>query len=136
METILNLLSKFYDNITLYTLSLLAILAPIKATLLVVGFLIIVDLITGILKAKKEKKDISSARLRDSISKMLIYHTAVISGYVVQTWMLPEIAIVKIVSGLIGAVELKSIYENLNVLHGSDIFKVLLDKLGSINKKS
>jgi hypothetical protein len=41
----------------------------------------------------------------------------------------------KLVSGIIGVVELKSLMENLNTIHGSDLFKSVIEKLGSINDK-
>ena len=45
------------------------------------------------------------------------------------------VPISKIAGGLIGLVESKSIMENLNEIHGSDIFKSLIKKLGSDNDK-
>ena len=115
-------------------ISICAVLAPIKAVLLVTGFLIFADLISGILAAKKRGEPISSAGLRRTISKVLVYNLAVISGFLVETYMVSGLLPVsKLISGVIALVELKSILENLNTINGTDIFKTVLDSLGSKN---
>lgn len=117
--------------------SLVAVLAPIKAVLLVSGFLIFADLISGILAARKRGENISSAGLRRTLSKMLIYNLAVISGFLVETYMVSELLpISKLIAGTISLVELKSILENLNTINGTDIFKTVLNSLGSKNDGS
>lgn len=113
---------------------LLVILAPIQATMITVGFLIFLDTGTGIWAAFKRQEKITSAALRRTISKMIIYQLAVISGYLVETYlMMGLIPVAKVVAGYIGLVELKSILENGNVILGTDIFKLLIRKLGSKN---
>lgn len=113
-----------------------AVLAPIKMLMISVGFLIIADLITGIWAAKKRSESIKSAAMRRTISKILIYQLAVISGFLVEKYMLEElIPISKIVASVIGLVELKSILENSNYILGYDIFKSVINRLGSENDK-
>jgi hypothetical protein len=115
-------------------LAALAVLAPIKALLISVGFLIIADLITGIWAAVKQKKAITSAAMRRTISKMVIYNLAVISGFLVESYMLEYLLPVsKIVASVIGLVELKSILENANKILGQDLFKTVISRLGSEN---
>jgi len=118
-------------------LSIFAVLAPIKAILIVTGFLIIADLISGLLAAKKRGETINSAGLRRTVTKMMVYNLAVISGFLVEKYMISDIfPISKLISGVIAIVELKSILENLNKINGTDIFKTIIEKLGSINDKS
>jgi len=120
-----------------YLISLLAIFAPIKGILLVTGFLIAADLISGIIAAKKRGEAISSAGLRRTISKILVYNLAVISGFLVETYMISDLLpISKLISGVIAMVELKSILENLNSINGTDIFKTVLNSLGSKNAEA
>jgi phage-related holin len=115
-------------------LSILAVFAPIKSILIVTGFLIITDLISGILAAKKRGETISSSGLRRTVTKMLVYNLAVISGFLVEKYMISDIlAISKLIAGVISIVELKSILENLNTINGSSIFKGIIEKLGSSN---
>jgi phage-related holin len=115
---------------------LLAVFAPIKAMIIVTVVLVIADLITGVLAARKKGQAITSAGLRRTVTKIGVYFTAICLSFLVEIFMIESILpISKIISGLIGVVELKSLMENLNYIHGSDIFKTIIDKLGSINDK-
>lgn len=123
---------KFLQSILV---SLVAVFAPIKAILLVTIFLIIADLISGIMAASKRGEKISSAGLRRTISKFLVYNLAVISGFLVEQYMVANLfPISKLIAGVIAMVELKSILENLNSINGTDIFKTILSNLGSQNE--
>lgn len=116
--------------------ALAAVFAPIKAIIIVTGVLVFADLLTGILAARKKGQQITSAGLRRTVTKTTVYLSAVCLGFLVEKFMIDSILpISKIVSGIIGMVELKSLMENLNIIYGSDIFKTVIDKLGSINDK-
>lgn len=115
-------------------IAILAVFAPIKAVLLVTGFVIFVDLITGIMAARKRGEKITSAALRRTISKMVIYQTAILSGFLIETYLTGDLApITKIVASVIGVTEGISIFENLNTLSNNKLFSDLLKKLGSKN---
>lgn len=117
-------------------LASLAALAPIHAIMISVGFLIVADLVTGIWAAKKRGEKISSAAMRRTISKIVIYQLAVISGFLLEKYLLSDLLPVsKIVAGVIGLVEFKSMLENSGSIVGGDIFKMILAKLGSENDK-
>jgi len=122
-------------NSLLKILALIAlILAPIKAALLTVGFLIFLDLVTGIWAALKRAESLQSAALRRTVSKMIIYQMAVISAFLIEHYILAEtLPMTKVVAGFIALVELKSILENSNTILGTDVFKLLIKKLGSKN---
>lgn len=112
----------------------IATLAPIQMILISVIILIFADLFTGILAARKRKEKISSAAMRRTISKILIYNTAVITGFLLEQYLLASlIPVSKLVAGVIGLVEFKSILENSNSVLGQDIFQTVLLKLGSEN---
>lgn len=115
-------------------LALAGVLAPAKALLISVGFLIMADLVTGVWAAIKRKEKIKSSALRRTLSKIVIYQIAVISGFLVETYMLEAIfPVSKVVASVIGLVELKSILENANSILGQDLFKTVLARLGSEN---
>jgi Bacteriophage holin family len=115
-------------------LASLAALAPIQAVLVTVGILIIADLFTGMLAAIKRGEKISSAAMRRTISKMFVYQLAVICGFLLETYLMSSVLpVAKIVAGVIGMVEFKSILENSNTIMGGDVFKIILSKLGSDN---
>lgn len=125
-----SLINLIYKVITL----IIVVLAPIEAVMATVGFLIFVDLISGMWAAHKRKEPITSAALRRTISKMIIYQIAVISGFLIETYLVGgSLPISKVVAGFIGIVEFKSILENGNTILGTDVFKLLIQKLGSKN---
>jgi hypothetical protein len=116
------------------SIAVMAALAPIKPVMITVGILILSDLITGIWAAKKRGETITSAALGRTVSKMVVYQTAVVTGFLLQKYLLADaIPIVNIVGGIIGMVEFKSFIENANTIIEGDIFKEILKKLGSKN---
>jgi len=115
-------------------IAVLAVFTPIKAVIIVTGVLVVADLITGVLAARKRGDKITSAGLGRTVTKTTVYLTAVCLGFLVEKYMIDSILpISKLVSGIIGVVELKSLMENLNSIHGSDLFKSIIEKLGSVN---
>jgi len=113
---------------------LLVFIAPIKSIMWAVGFLVIVDLITGIWAAKKRGEKITSNGLRNTASKTLAYLLLVFTSHVVQSILVPEIPLVKVVSALIGVTEVKSFFENIEHITGLDVWSEVLKKLHG-NKK-
>ncbi len=112
----------------------LAILAPLYATMATVGFLVFMDLLSGVWAAYKRNESITSAGLRRTVSKTIIYLGATICGFLVERYMTgASVPVTKIVAGFIGLTELKSILENSNAILGVDLFKALIQKLGSDN---
>lgn len=119
-----------------FLLSMLSVFAPIQAILCAVVFLIFVDLITGIVAAKKRGETIKSSAMRRTVSKILIYELAIMAGFICETYLIGGmIPISKLVAGVIGMVEIKSIFENCDVINGEPILKKLIEKLGSDNDK-
>lgn len=114
----------------------LSIFAPIKTMLIACGALIVADMLTGMVAARKRKEEIKSAEMRRSVTKMFVYQIAIMSAFVLETYMLEGLLPVsKIVAGVIGMVEFKSILENASTIAGQDILKLVMDKLGSKNAK-
>jgi phage-related holin len=116
-------------------LGILAVLAPIQAVMISVGFLIFADLITGILAAKKTGKKITSAGIRRTVSKMLVFQIAVISGFVVEIYIGVPLPVAKIVASAIALSELVSVLENVQKITGENVFAKVIKKLGSDNDK-
>lgn len=112
----------------------IAFLAPIKALLISMIVLVLVDLVTGIWAALKRGEPIKSSAVRRTVSKLAVFLIAVISSFLVEQYMLENfIPLTKIVASVIGLVELKSILENGNSILGYDLFKSVIAKLGSDN---
>lgn len=115
-------------------LSILGVFAPIRPMLITAIILILADLITGLLASKKQKIPITSAGIRRTFAKFFLYISGICIGYISEVYLLDGfLAVSKIAAGLIAVVELKSFYENINIISGNNIFKSLVDKLGSAN---
>ena len=119
----------------LLALSIIAVFAPAKAMIVTTIVLILADLITGVLAAQKSNEPITSAGLRRTVSKLLIYETAILLGFLTQTFLTGDsIPVSNIIAGFIGLTELTSVMENLNIIGGGSLLKALLQKLDSSNK--
>lgn len=116
-------------------LSVVAVFAPAKAMILSSGALIMFDLITGIMASRKQGIPITSSGLRRTVSKMLVYEISIILAFITQKYLTGDsVPVANIAAGFVGITELVSCMENLNVLSGNNLLKVLLDKLGSVNQ--
>lgn len=126
-------MAKYLKVAEAFILSILAIFAPIKAMLITTGIMILADLITGVIAARRRNEEITSAGLRRSITKLVVYEAALMLAYLAEHYLSDILPFVKMASALIAVVELKSIYENLNSASGMNLLKELIDKLGSKN---
>ncbi len=128
--------SALLSKAKLLLLSGLSIFAPIQSILATTLALILADLIAGVLAARKRKETITSAGLRRTIAKILVYEAAIMLGFITQTYLTGDsIPIVKVAASLIGLTELLSCLENLNDLSDNKILASLIAKLGSQNEK-
>lgn len=127
-------MNKFFGWIETVILSLLAVFLPIEPVLAATGALIFADLITGVLAARKRGEPITSGGLRRTISKGLIYESAIMLAFLAEHYVSNVMPFVKMTSAMIAMTELKSCFENLNDLSGQQLLKALIDKLGSSNK--
>lgn len=116
--------------------ALLVLFAPIKATLVTVMVLTIVDLIAGILAAIKRKEKITSSGLKRTVVKILAYEIVVCLGYITEQYMTGDLVpVVKMLAGLIGITELKSVLENIEEITGIPVLQLLIDKLSQKEKE-
>lgn len=117
-------------------ISAIAVLAPIKTTMVAISILIFADLVLGLIAAYKRGDKITSAALRRTVSKILVYQTAIITGFICEKYLISDlIPMSKLIAGVVGMVEMKSLLEHADELNGSPIFKSLIKKLGSDNDK-
>lgn len=116
-------------------ISLVALFAPIHSLLITTGVMILVDLITGIMAARKRAEPITSSGFRRTLVKLFVYELALMLAFLAEHYMSDILPFVKMASGMISLVELTSIYENLNDISGMNLLKGLINKLGSESKK-
>lgn len=115
-------------------MGLLVVFMPVHAAVTTVFVLIMADLICGILAARKRKEPITSAALRRTITKLLVYEVALLLAFLAESYLIHGlIPVTTLVSSMIGIVELKSIYENIDTVSGGELLKSVIGKLGSDN---
>ena len=114
-------------------LAVLSIFAPIKAAIFTVGVLVFVDLILGVMAAKKRGEHITSGGFRRTISKLFIFEVCLLLAYLTETYLMGGLLpVAKIAAAFIGMTEYTSILENLNEINGAPVFKKLI---GILSKK-
>jgi len=116
--------------VTYIAIALWMWLMPIRPALISIMALPLADLILALIGAYKAKVPITSSGLKRTVAKIFMYEFTTILAFVVEMYLLSSfIPVVKIVTGLIGMVELKSCLEHLNEINGNPIFGLILAKL-------
>lgn len=122
--------SLLLDRLINLILATIAIFAPIKAAVVAVMVLTAVDLITGLVAAKKRGEKITSSGLKRTVIKTFIYQIATLCAFLAQKYLVLDIMpVCTLVTSLIGITELKSILENLDSIHGGSFFSAVVTKL-------
>jgi hypothetical protein len=111
-----------------------AFLMPISGLLFLVGFVIVLDTITGVWKSVKNKVKITSRGLSAIISKMLLYEVTVIMFYMIDQFILNNIILqffsvdlllTKILALILVSIEVMSINENYKAVKGLDLWQAM-----------
>lgn len=111
-----------------------AFLMPISGLLFLVGFVIMLDTVTGIWKSYKNKVKITSRGLSAIISKMLLYEVTVVLFYMIDTFILNNIILqffsvdlllTKVLALILVSIEVMSINENYKAVKGLDLWQAM-----------
>jgi len=109
----------------------LAVFLPIKELMLTIGFLVGADLVVGVWKAIKTNQRIRSRRMSDTITKLLLYQLAIMSGFLIETFIISElIPITKLIATVIAIIEFKSIIESIEAVTGKDLWSKIKTIIG------
>lgn len=128
LETILAFLFKIGSMIFL-------VLAPIHSVLVAVGVLILLDMITGLLAARKRGERITSSNLKNTVTKGFLYQSSVIVAFLMEHFLLDGIPVVKVVAGIIALTEGKSFFENVHAITGINFWDEALARIQSATAK-
>ncbi len=110
-------------------LTLLAVLSPVQPVMTAVFCLVIIDFITGIWASIKKNVPIKSYHMRRTVVKLLAYQAAIVVGFIMETYLLQEMPVVKIIGGLVAMTEGKSFFENLHKITGIDFWALIINKV-------
>jgi len=106
--------------------ALTAVFTPVVPLLLTIGALIIIDFIVGVFRAFKMKETITSRKMGNTVSKMLLYQLTILSLFIFETYILQGLLpVTKIGAGMISVTELKSIDESVEKMTGMGVWKKL-----------
>jgi phage-related holin len=114
---------------------ILAYLAPIGADLLGIGVLISIDLILGLVAARKLKVKISSKKLSQTIVKSLTYMLLIIAAFVINKTLVEWLPMVQVTLAFLAITEFTSIAENFQKITGLPFVKYIKEQLGRYMKK-
>jgi phage-related holin len=117
-----------------------AIFAPLESYMLGIGGLIIIDLILGIVAARKKGYKFESKKLKHTGVKMLVYNLLLISSFIAETVLAPHIPMIKIALSFLVLIEITSISESFEAITGSSFIKYvkkfISDKLNPTEKEN
>lgn len=104
--------------------------------MLIIGLFIflILDLITGLRKARLNKQAITSSGLRRSVNKFIEYSIAILASQVFTYIFKLDVTLSYYVALFICTIELKSIFENISETTGVDIWKGIRKLIPSLSQ--
>jgi phage-related holin len=115
---------------------LLIVTLPVRPAIVAVSVLAIADFITGVWAAIKEKKPITSHGFRRTLAKMIAYQSAILVAFVLETYLLDGLPVVKVITAMVGITEGKSFFENMFRITGIDFWSQVISKLNLEDVKS
>ena len=133
-----NILNIFKDKYLLLIQTICTFLIPIKSLIFLIFLMIMLDTITGIWKAKKNKT-FTSRGLFQAVSKMLLYQVALITFFILDKYLLGEFVssftsihyfLTKSVAVFFCTVEIVSLNENIKEIYGLNFFQLLKKFIG------
>lgn len=110
----------------LEALAFLAIFfADLQFALFAIGFLIVADTFTGIWASWKNygRESVTSRKMGRVITKIILYPLAIIVAKVAEEYLSPAIPWIDVTAGIIATVEVKSIFENMSLILGFNLWK-------------
>lgn len=113
--------------LTVFLASIISIFLPIKAMAIAALVATLIDLVLGVLAAKKQGIAITSSGLKQTIIKIFVYEIALILGFIIQKFLMQDsLPLTNLISTLIGCTELKSVAENLEIISGQPFLAALI----------
>lgn len=129
-ETLVTLGVAIKANILTVLFTIISFFTPIEPLIIGVGLAILADTILGIYKAKKKGEKITSRKLSQIISKLLLYQGSVLTIYCLEIFILKDFVVLftsiqffltKIVAVLLTFIEIKSCSESYEAITGINL---------------
>lgn len=118
------------SSIRTLLVALFIIFAPIKAAIITVSVLVIMDLVLGMAVSLKAGRKITSDGMKRTCIKLGVYELTILLSFLVETFLSGSLVPVsKIATTIIGLTELKSVMENLDLLAGGSLLNSFIRAL-------
>jgi hypothetical protein len=118
-------------KVKLWLLGIATVFMPIKELMITIGFLVAMDMVVGIWKALKLGQKIRSRRMSDTITKMMLYQIAIVSGFLIETYIIEQlIPSTKLIATVVAIIEFKSIIESIESVTGKDLWSKIKTIIG------
>jgi hypothetical protein len=123
-------MNKFISLLNTIVASVIGVIAPLKAIVLIIVAAVFIDFLLAIYHALKKGIPITSRKMYQTIPKLLIYISVILIVYYSNIYIFEvPMDLHKIVGGFILLTEFKSIDENINLILGFSLFSQLTDFL-------
>ena len=111
--------------------ALVAYITPTHDLLVAMGFLIALDLFTGIYKVIRSEgvRGLTAAGLRRTADKIVLYPCGIVAAYFLEVHWLPELPVVRISTAWFAITEVKSIFENAGSILGIDVWAAIWPRI-------
>ena len=108
---------------------IMSFILPIQDFLILTSALVVIDLATGVMAAKRRGDEIRSRSLMRTTVKLLLYYSAILATEGVQLVFAEKIPLTYITAFTIAVTELKSILENVDAGTGSGLTSTIINRL-------
>ena len=125
------------DYIKGLLLSMLVIISPIKEAAFGILFLIMADLVMGVIASKKIKDPFSYNKLLSTLIKMVVYNLLLLVCFVAETFLMEYVPWIKIGLAFLCSLEITSIGKKFETIYGISFIKFVREWINNqINKKT
>lgn len=122
------------NKLTIILAWLIIYFAPVYPLIAAIGFFVFADFLTGIQASRKRGEKITSTKMKNTVVKFGSYGIAVVTSFLIEKYFLDGLPALKIITGLIAFIEVKSVNENIKDITGTDLFGEIINKFPKVNK--
>jgi hypothetical protein len=120
---------KFKETLCEIGMFIIMFFAPVKAAIITVIVLGLFDFITGVSASVKQDIPITSRKMYSSVVKVTMYSLLILASHMIEVHLIDYLPLVKMATSTIALVELKSLYENISIVLGLDLWNVVKEQM-------
>ena len=111
--------------------AMVAYITPTHDLLVAMGFLIGIDLFTGIYKVIRSEgwRGLTANGFRKTADKIVLYPCGIVAAYFLEMHWMPELPVVRISTAWFAITEVKSIFENAGAILGIDAWGAIWPRI-------